>query len=1311
MEVSGDAMAYVAGRDQTIVIHDGPSRLTRTMSNQEAGECPYPGLAAFGAGQARWFFGRDQVIADLLIRLDHRLTSGGLQLVVAPSGAGKSSLLRAGLLPRLAEGALPGSRTWPILVLTPTSDPFGALADRLRHHIGGRKEQVAAELAVPGRAVALLRRLLEPGPGSAEPAGPPVEDPRLTGPYVPDGGPAGEGRRVVVVVDQFEELFTLCPDRRQREAFIAALAALAAPGPSGEPPVALVAAGLRADFYPACAAHPELRAALQDRHLLLGAMTAQQVREAIIYPARAAGLEIEPGLVELLLRDLGVGHDPESARAREIEGPPRRETGGGPGPDQGREIDGGLRADPDDRGGYEPGRLPLLAHALRATWLQHRGAAMTVQGYRDTGTIHRAIARTADDVYTNLPPEAKEAARPLFLRLVRIGDGTQDTRRRLPRAELIEAAADPAAAATALDAFTRARMLTQDDGTVLITHEALLRGWPRLRGWLGDDRAGRLLHQDLEEAAAAWSRTGRDTALLYRGSRLDAARAWAEADPGRSRDELSPAARAFLAAAIWQRRRTQRRRTTVTAALAALALLASTAAVFAFGQQREALHQRDTAVYQRLLSEADRTADTDTALSAQLTLLADRRRPAGRPADETYTRLINTRQVPLPLALTGQRAEVNAVAYGPDGRTLASGGADGAIRLWNVEAPGRAVPRGRPLQGHAGAVADVAFSPDGKTLASTGADRTVRLWQVGDPDRPAARGAPLTGHRAFVFGLAFSPDGRTLASGDGDGVIRMWNLAAPGGPAPLGRPIAAHGGRQVTGVAFSPDGKTLASGGSDTLIRLWDVRDPRRPALRGKPLTEHSDTVAAVAFSPDGVTLASGGMDASVRLWDVRDPDRPSQRGRPLDGHTGSVLAVAFAPDGRTLASAGADQAVRVWDVTDPDLPRLRGRPLTGHADTVWGLAFSPDGTALASAGDDRSVRLWQLPSGRLAGHTGAVWTVALSPDGATLASGGKDRTVRLWNVRDPDRPAPRGRPLTGHADAVTALAFSPDGRTLASAGEDRAVRLWDVTDPGRPVLRGRPLTGHTSYLLSVAFSPDGRTLASAGEDRTIRLWDVTDPDRPAPRGGPLSEGAGVYSVAFSPDGATLAAAGEAGVVRLWDVRDPGRPVLRGRPLAGHGSVVWAVAFSPDGATLASAGNDRTVRLWDVRDPGRARAHAPVPPAHTGAAVSVAFSPDGRRLASAGADHAVRLWDVTRPGAARPAGQPLVVRGSAISRTVFGPDGLRLASASSNGDAWLWDLRPERAVRRVCALTGTSFTRQAWQRHVGADVAYDPPCR
>jgi hypothetical protein len=453
---SDQARIYQAGRDQHIAERDlhlhyednGVRRARRTAPDAPAMECPYPGLAAFGEEQARWFFGRDAVVADLLVRLDDRLRSGGALAVVAPSGAGKSSLLHAGLLPALARGALPaaGSAHWPRLLLTLTAHPLTALATYLAKATGAAAQEVlAAVTADPPDCAARLRTMAEA-----------------------DGR---EGARLVVVVDQLEELFTLCTSEQERRDFLDVLTALAQIGPDGAGPTGLVVYGLRSDFYTPCANYPQLRTVLQDGQLVVGPMTQSELREAILFPARAADLEIEPGLVEVLLRDLGASTDGGS-----ISPPPQ---------------------------GYEAGRLPLLAHALRATWQQRHGHTLTVDGYQATGGIRHAVATTAERLFTTLDPAEEQTARALFLRLVKIGDSVEDTRRRMPHTDLLDTGKDSSATADVIDAYTRGRLLTRHKDTVEITHEALLHAWPRLRHWIDADRAGHLVHQDLEEAATA----------------------------------------------------------------------------------------------------------------------------------------------------------------------------------------------------------------------------------------------------------------------------------------------------------------------------------------------------------------------------------------------------------------------------------------------------------------------------------------------------------------------------------------------------------------------------------------------------------------------------------------------------------------------------------------------------------------------------------------------------------------------------------------------------------------------------------------
>ncbi|CAL9390475.1 hypothetical protein SUDANB105_01246 [Streptomyces sp. enrichment culture] len=1247
---------YLSERDLHLHFEDGVRAAHRHHTADLSQVCPYPGLAPFDAGQAQWFFGRDALIAKLLVRLDACLAVGGALVVVAPSGAGKSSLLRAGLLPELARGALPGSAHWCRLWLTPTAHPMAALGARLAEAAYGSRGVAGDGARGPVWHPAVLRRALTAA-----------------------GGDTGAERRLVLVVDQLEELFTLCADERERRRFLDAVLRLAEPGPAGEPPVGLVVFGLRSDFYTHCATHPGLLDAVERNQVIVGPLSRTGVREAILHPARAVGMDVEPGLVQVLLRDLGT-----------------------------EDADAGASADADS-GAYEIGRLPLLAHALRATWLCRSGHVLTVDGYESTGGIAHSVTAEADRCFDRLDPRARRTARSVFLRLVKFGDGTHDTRRPARYAELLDLGAPADETAEVVETFTRGRLLTREQETVTITHEALLRAWPRLRQWIDAHRARYMARQRLEDATCAWQEADRDPALLYRGHRLDEARALAD---DKDTGECGPAVSAFLAASLRQRHRARRIRRAVVAGLTALAVLAAVSAALALHQRDTAQRERNTAILGETRAQADLVRLNDASLAAQLDLVAHRMSPAA----STETRLLGARNVPLATVLRGHTDRVNAVDFSPDGHTLASAGGDGTIRLWNTARAGAGppAPLGPPLHGPRGAVRALAFSPRGHLLAATGDDGTVHMWDVRDPRRPAALDAPVRAGAGAQRALAFSPDGRVLATAGHGGRVHLWDTGGAGQrPRPLAEPLRASAG-EVRGLAFSPDGELLASGGSEATVRLWKVADPRRPSAAGRTpgipfKAGNPGTAQAVAFSPDGRTLTAAGSDQTAHLWDVTDPSEPKTLEGPAANNV--VNAVAFSDRGRLMAYGGDDNTIRLENVMAPDNVGDLTQALTGHTGHVLGLAFDPDGTMLASAGADRTVRLWTIPRTVLRGHTSYVDTVDVSPDGRLLASGSEDNSVRLWDVGDPTRPRPLGASIRGRTPYVNWVAFSPRGRTLAVAAGP-GIQLWDVTVPARPKPLGGALRNPAENFLAVEFTPDGRTLAGANADGTVALWDVSDPARPAPLGAPLDPSAAdrLNRLAVSPDGRTLAAAAHNGTVHLWDITEPARPRPLGAPLRAGADPVNTIVFSPDGRTLAASGNDGAIRLWNLTD----RTHpaptaAPLTGVHKDTVYTLAFSPDGRTLVSGSFDGTLRLWDVDEQGRARAHGLPVTGVVGYVNDVTFSPDGRFLYIGAGEATVHVLPLSARAAADHVCRTTGNLLTRGLWETYV-PQLPYEPPC-
>ncbi|MER6735334.1 WD40 repeat domain-containing protein [Streptomyces puniciscabiei] len=1221
------------------------------------GVCPYRGLAPYRQEDARWFFGRERSTSALIAQLRAAERTGGLVMLVGASGAGKSSLLNAGLVPAVRGGALRDGRGTG-MPYTSAQPPQETAADCVLHLVPGADPLGELVRRIPDlRTVAADARRAEQE-ATENPVVPGSDSPQVAWAAheaVSEWArrEASQECRTVIVVDQFEEAFTLCSDEADRRTFIQLLhAACTPPAGSDEPAPVLVVLGIRADFYEQCLGYPELADALQHRHMVLGPLTSTELREAVTGPAKAVGLELEAGLAELIVREVSA------------DGP---------------------------RGAHDAGVLPLLSHALLATWQRRKAGRLTLAGYRAAGGIQGAVAATAERAWSGLDPAARSAARLLLLRLVRLGEDTQATRRRGTRRQLAEESADPGKTEESLEALVRARLVTLDADTVEITHEALLHAWPRLRNWIDDDRGDQLLRQRLEEDGRAWEDSGRDSSLLYRGSRLEQARAWA-----RSAGDtyLTRSAVEFLAAAVRLRKRSVWLSRAAVAALVVLALVAGGSAVIAW-------QQRDDAVFEQVLAEADRVQSTDPSLAAEIDLVAHHL----RPDDEgTYSRLISIVNAPLAIPLSGHTGAVYLTSFSPDGRTLATASYDRTVRLWNVADPRRPTPLGGPLTGHTSWVSSAVFSPDGHTLASAGDDGTIRLWDVTDPAHPKRLGRPLAGHRGTIYLVAFSPDGRTLASAGEDRTIRLWNVADPHRPSALGA-LRGHSAA-VRSVAFSPDGRTLAAGGDDDTIMLWNTADPHRPKPYPTALKGHTDLVHSVAFSPDGHTLASGSADDTVRLWNVTDPAHPSALGSPLAGHTGPIWSVAFSPDGSNLAAASADSTASLWNVSDPSSPSQVGEPFAGSSGEMYALGFSPDGRTLATGSGDGKVRLWSLPTSDIVGRTGAF-----RPDGRVLGTAARDGRLRLWNVARPDRPVLLSKPFMRGDAGHRSLRFSPDGRVLAVLTYDHTVYLWKVGDPSHPVVAGAPIALRTRFAgpATLAFSPDGRTLATAYDDTTVQLWDVTDPAHPTALGKPLTGHRGyINAITFSPDGRTLASGSADSTVRLWNVTDPARPTALGR-LTNHSGPVNAIAFSPDGHVLASGSDDDTVRLWNVTDPASTTALGAPLTGHTEAVKLLTFSPDGHILASGGNDNTVRLWNVTDPASATPIGQSMSPNARSGTFLSFSRTSNVLGLSSGTDTVRLWNLDPAAAIEHICSVTRGVLTPQKWHEYLPR-LSYDPPC-
>ncbi|MFN8564802.1 MAG: protein kinase [Anaerolineae bacterium] len=1172
-------------------------------------ENPYKGLLAFQPADSRDFFGRERLLQQVLERMAEvkpnrgdgstthaaEASSARILMIIGPSGSGKSSFVKAGLIPALWRGDLLMPEHWSVIDIVPGSHPLDSLETALTQITAGH---------IDG-----LRELLERDRSGLV---------RAAQSVLPN-----DGSELVVVIDQFEEVFTLVRDEAARAHFLALLVA-AVTDPRSRVRIVIT---LRADFYDRPLRYPEFSELILARMVTILPLTADEMERAIAHPAEQAGVSFEPGLVASIIADVN----------------------------------------------YQPGALPLLQFTLTELFNHRTDRLLTRDAYEGIGGVIGALTKQADVIYQALSREGQEAARQMFLRLVTLGEGTEDTRRRVPMSELAAITPDGELLEELLDTYVSARLLSLDHDpmtgapTVEIAHEALIQGWEQFREWLKENREELHVQRQLMTAAEEWIDAQRDPGFLASGVRLE----HFEWVARRGRIALSEDERAYLSACIGERvrretereaqqRRVLRLQRSIIVGLVVFSLTAVALLIFAFLSRNQALSQTRIALSRQLAAQS----------------LAELRNPVG---NDEYAALLAIRSLrdeydsvadgalveaafKLPQrAFIGHSGVVYDVKFSPDGRYILTGSGDQTARLWDA-ATGEVV---RTFSGDGGEVYAVAFSSDGTYIATGNEDHTVKLWDTATGQQIRT----FTGHEAEVESVAFSPDDKYLLTRSlYDGSARLWDVST-------GQQLRSFTNDGARGVAFSPDGQWMLVSDIDSTATLWETSTGHLArTFRG-----HANSVYSVAFSPDGKYIVTGSIDNTAKLWDAAT-------GREIytfRGHSASVRAVAFSPDGRYVATGSSDHTIRLWDAaTGQELRRF-----SAHLERIWSIAFSPDGRTLVSASADHTVKLWNVVTddemGTFSVPNTEIFDVAFSPNGAYALTASADNTARLWDVAT----GTVTHSLKGHTNIVYSAAFSPDGVYALTGSADATAILWDVAS-GQQV---RTFAGHQDMVLGVAFSPDGVYALTGSADTTAILWDVASGQQVRTFAG---HQASVTGVSFSPDGSYILTTGDDGTVKQWETAS-GQEM---QTFTVGDTIVYDADFSPDGKTVLIGSADSSVGLWDVATGRQIRSYL----GESNSVYNVAFSPDGNYVAAASADRTATIWNTTTEAVVR------VLRGhrDAVWGVAFSPDGRLMLTGSLDHTADLWQTDYHDFVASVCGRLLRDFTDQ--EREL-ASIADDTP--
>lgn len=1201
------------------------------------GEPPYKGLAYFATKDKDIFFGREKLSDELA----DKLQTTHFLAIMGASGSGKSSLLRAGIIPRL------GERNWRIHIIKPGVHPLAALAASLT-----RDELDPAATGIIGEALATNADTLH----------------KTAAILVA----RAHAERLLLAVDQFEELFTQCRDPQEQQAFVDNL--VSAAGAQGAVTVLL---SMRADFYGRVSQFPNLPDLISQQQVYIKPMAEEDLVRAIAEPAKRGGWQFVEGLVEQFVADVG----------------------------------------------NEPGRLPLLSHALLATWERRRGVVMTLGGYREAGGVKSAIAQTAEATYADLTASEQLIAKRIFLRLTELGKGTEDTRRRVNQVEL----GQDTAVQAVTQRLTAARLITTTQDGIDVAHEALIREWPRLHHWLDEDRSGLLIHHRLMDAEKTWREKGEDPSYLYTGLRLTEAKQWAETND----DELNDLERVFLKTSLEAEAQRQRTRRLIQLGLVAvfvIIIMLLVGAALISKERNDAIGARETAVAAQSTSDvnaalavtraeeavdarstadvnaqnasvAEETSDArkEEAVAAQATAdfnadLASTREAEARAAEEALSMLKDSIQasqlseaalarvdtdpeLALKLALTAfgisdqadtrrsvfiagtipYRANLEGElwmgkkpSFSPDGSLIAAIIGDGKkVRLWDSVSGNTRVTIEASQQA---SLQWAKFSPDSRSVLTVDLVGTIKLWNASD----GMPKATLYEGQSVVKAATFDSSGDYIIFVTEDGTVYAENIAAEELV-----PIINESAGEITSAAISLDKeKVLIT--TPELAQIWTINTGNHIDLvLGNEYTSHWGE-----FSSNGMKIAtistSIGGEQSVRIWEVGNGELIAA----LEGHEeGGTYSFAFSPDGTKIVTVGANnKVIRLWDTTDGSL-------LSSFEGQQWisDVAFSPDGLKIVTVSPDETAIIWDINRQTsllvLSGLQGFGLSAVFSPDGTKIVTDSYDDTIaqqiaQLWNVDY--KPFAT---LAGPANSTRVASLSPDGRIAITTDTEGVAYLWHtnngeliytLTDQNQGVVFSSDFSPSGEYVVTVS---RGKTRGLRGEvssniDGVARIWATGSGKLITTLHIPSHS---VTAAVFSPDGKHVVTITSENVVRVWDME--GNPQVI---LAEHADEVYRVVFSPDGELIATL-NKTGVDLWDKE--GKHLNTLNFGPGILQPVDLVEFSPNGKQIVVATTINGIRVWDVST-------GLPsATLRGhnTEITTAIFSEDGMQVLTASLDG--------------------------------------------